>query len=48
MIALLLFIGRLVIQTRPDLHRELVKEAVKRHLSVDAYVEDVLEKAVGA
>lgn len=40
------FSGKLVIQASPELHRRVALEAVRRHVSVDTYVQEVLEKAV--
>ena len=38
--------GKLVIQASPELHRRVALEAARRHVSVNTYVQEVLEKAV--
>lgn len=40
------FSGNLQIHTPPDLHRRIALEAARCHVSLDAYVREVLEKAV--
>jgi len=40
------FSGKLIIQTNPELHRRLVMEATRRHVSTDDYVHEILEKAL--
>ncbi len=39
------FSGKLVIHTKPDLHKRLTLAAAKRQVSVDDYVAEVLEKS---
>lgn len=41
------FSGKLMIRTKPELHRRIALEAVRRHMSMNAYVQEILEKAVG-
>ncbi|MBM3237008.1 type II toxin-antitoxin system HicB family antitoxin [Candidatus Poribacteria bacterium] len=40
------FSGKLVIQISPELHRRLALEAARRHVSMETYVQEVLEKVV--
>ena len=40
------FSGKLVIQTSPELHRRIALSAARRHLNLNTYIHDVLEKAV--
>jgi predicted HicB family RNase H-like nuclease len=40
------FSGKLMIRTDPELHRRVALEASRRHVSMNAYVQEVLEKAV--
>ena len=40
--------GKLIIQTSPELHRRMALQAVRRRITLNAYVENVLEKAVMA
>ena len=40
------FSGKLILRTSPDLHRRVASEAARRHLSTNAYLQEVLEKAV--
>ena len=42
------FSGKVMIQTSPELHRRVALEAARRHVSVNAYIQQVLEKAVTA
>ena len=38
------FSGKLIIQTSPELYRRITLEAVRRHISMDTYVREILEK----
>ncbi|MCC7263367.1 MAG: type II toxin-antitoxin system HicB family antitoxin [Candidatus Latescibacteria bacterium] len=40
------FSGKLVLRTSPDLHRRIASQAARRRLSTNAYLQEVLEKAV--
>jgi predicted HicB family RNase H-like nuclease len=40
------FSGKLILRTSPELHRRVAAEAARRRLSMNAYVQEVLEKAV--
>jgi predicted HicB family RNase H-like nuclease len=40
------FSGKLIIQTKPELHRRLALEAARRHVSMNTYIQEVLENAV--
>lgn len=40
------FSGKLILRTSPDLHRRVASEAARRRLSTNAYLQEVLEKAV--
>ena len=40
------FSGKLIIQTRPELHRRLALEAARRHVSMNTYIQDILEKSL--
>lgn len=40
------FSGKLILRTTPALHRRVASEAARRRLSMNAYVQEVLEKAV--
>ena len=42
------FSGRLMIRTNPDLHRRIALEAARRRMSMNAYVQEILEEAVNA
>lgn len=42
------FSGKLIIQTSPELHRRIVLEATRRQVSMDAYIHEILEKALAA
>jgi predicted HicB family RNase H-like nuclease len=42
------FSGKLMIRTHPDLHRRLALEAARQRLSMNAYVQEILEKAMTA
>lgn len=41
------FSGKLILRTNPELHRRLALEAARQHVSMNAYVQELLEKAVG-
>ena len=38
--------GKLAVQTSPELHRRIVLEAARHRVSVDTYIQEILEKAV--
>lgn len=38
--------GKLQIQTTPELHRRIVLNAARRHLNLNVYLQEVLEKGV--
>ena len=40
------FSGKIMIRTSPELHRRLALEAARHRVSMNAYVQDVLEKVV--
>ncbi len=40
--------GKLVVQTSPELHRRIALEAARRQVSVNTYIQKILEKAVAA
>lgn len=40
------FSGKLILRTNPDLHRRVALEAARHRLSMNAYLQEVLEKAV--
>jgi predicted HicB family RNase H-like nuclease len=40
------FSGNLSIRTRPDIHRRIAIQAARRRISMNSFVESVLEKAV--
>ncbi|MDA0745736.1 MAG: type II toxin-antitoxin system HicB family antitoxin [bacterium] len=40
------FSGNLMIRTDPELHRRVALEAARRRLSMNAYVQEVLEDAI--
>jgi predicted HicB family RNase H-like nuclease len=40
------FSGKLVIQANPELHRRVALEVACRHVSMDTYIQEVLEKAL--
>jgi predicted HicB family RNase H-like nuclease len=40
------FSGKLILRTTPALHRQVASAAARRRLSMNAYVQEVLEKAV--
>lgn len=40
------FSGTLTIQTSPELYGRIVLNAARRQLKIDAYLQDILEKAV--
>ena len=42
------FSGKIVIQTSPELHRRMTLSAARRHLNLNGYIQEVLEKAVAA
>lgn len=42
------FSGILTIQTSPELYGRIALNAARRHLEIDAYLQEVLEKAVSA
>ena len=42
------FSGKLMIRTSPELHRRIVLEAARHRVSMNAYVQEILEKAVAA
>lgn len=39
--------GRLMIRTSPELHCRVALEAARRHVSLDTYMQEILEKTVG-
>ena len=38
------FSGKLIIQTSPDLHRRVALNAARRHVNLNTYIQEVLEK----
>ena len=42
------FSGTLIIQTSPELYGRIALNAARRQLEIDAYLQEVLEKAVSA
>lgn len=40
------FSGNIMLRTSPDLHRRVALEAARRHVSMNTYVQDILEKAM--
>lgn len=42
------FSGKLTIQTTPELYSRIALNAARRQLEIDAYLQEVLEKAVSA
>jgi predicted HicB family RNase H-like nuclease len=40
------FSGNLSIRTRPDIHRRIAIQAARRRVSMNSFVESILEKAV--
>lgn len=40
------FSGNILIRTSPDLHRRVALEAARRHVSMNTYVQELLEKAI--
>jgi len=42
------FSGKLIIQTSPDLHRRVALNAARRHVNLNTYIQEVLEKIVPA
>ena len=40
------FSGKLMIQTNPQLHCRIAVEAARRHVSLNTYIQEILEKAV--
>lgn len=42
------FSGKLIIQTTPELHRRIALNAARRHVNLNAYIQEVLEKEVAA
>lgn len=40
------FSGKLMLRTNPQLHRRIALEAARRRLSMNAYVQTILENAV--
>ncbi|HLC14598.1 MAG TPA: type II toxin-antitoxin system HicB family antitoxin [Thermodesulfovibrionia bacterium] len=40
------FSGKLMIQTNPELHRRVALEAARLHVTMDTYIQEILEKAV--
>ena len=42
------FSGRIAIQASPELHRRMTLNAARRHLTLNGYIQEVLEKAVAA
>lgn len=40
------FSGKLQIQTTPELHRRIVLNAARKHLNLNVYLQEVLEKSV--
>ena len=41
------FSGKLLIRTNPELHRRVAQEAARHQTSMNAYIQEILEKAVG-
>ena len=41
------FSGHLMIRTSPELHCRVALEATRRHVSLDTYMQEILEKTVG-
>ncbi len=42
------FSGKLMIETSPELHRRIALNAARRHLNLNVYIQEVLEKGVAA
>jgi len=42
------FSGKIVFQAGPELHRRVVLEAARRHVSTNTYIQEVLENSVPA
>ena len=42
------FSGRLMIQASPELHRRIALNAARRHVNLNTYIQEVLEKGVVA
>jgi predicted HicB family RNase H-like nuclease len=42
------FSGKLVIQTNPELHCRIALEAARRHMSMNTYIQEILEKVITA
>ena len=40
--------GKLAVQTSPELHRRLALEAARRQVSINVYIQEILEQAVRA
>ena len=40
------FSGKLLLRTSPELHRRVALEAARRGVSMNAYIQEILEKAV--
>jgi predicted HicB family RNase H-like nuclease len=40
--------GKLAVQISPELHRRLALEAARRQVSIDTYIQEILEQAVRA
>lgn len=40
------FSGKLILRTNPELHRRVALEAARHRLSMNAYLQEILEKAV--
>ena len=40
------FSGKLLLRTSPELHRRVAMEAARHRLSMNAYIQEILEKAV--
>lgn len=38
--------GKLVLQTSPELHRRIALEAARRQVSINTYIQEILDKAV--
>lgn len=40
------FSGKLLIQTSPELHSRVALEAAHRHVNINTYIEEILEKSL--
>lgn len=40
------FSGNILVRTSPELHRKVALEAVRHHISMNTYVQQILEEAV--